>query len=110
MGELASISDKGVVSRLFRNTMQKLLKVTQNAGKAEYSKKSNSMAIDEPADESSPSAIRFLFSLILLHFCHLVIVHCGIQIFINIFLTFVFDEHIWHLPMIYLLYLQGTTT
>uniref|UniRef100_A0A803NT89 RRP12-like protein n=1 Tax=Cannabis sativa TaxID=3483 RepID=A0A803NT89_CANSA len=58
IGEFASISDKGVVSRLFKNTMQKLLKVTQNAGKAEYSKKSDSMAIDEPSDESSPSAMR----------------------------------------------------
>ncbi|PON84609.1 Coatomer beta subunit [Trema orientale] len=58
IGGFASISDKGVVSRLFKNTMQKLLKVTQSAGKAEYSKKSNSMAIDGPSDESSPLAMR----------------------------------------------------
>ncbi|XP_062091199.1 uncharacterized protein LOC133797338 [Humulus lupulus] len=58
IGEFASISDKGVVSRLFKNTMHKLLKVTQNAGKTESSKKSDTMAIDEPSDESSPSAMR----------------------------------------------------
>ncbi|KAM0969999.1 hypothetical protein EV1_017912 [Malus domestica] len=43
IGEFASISDKEVVSRYFRSTLVKLLKVTEEARKAESSRDSNTM-------------------------------------------------------------------
>ncbi|XAR51105.1 hypothetical protein NMG60_11005643 [Bertholletia excelsa] len=46
IGEFASISDKTVVTRFFKSTMQKLLKVTQEASKTESSNTSNLMQID----------------------------------------------------------------
>lgn len=58
ISELASISDKEVVSRFFKSTMQKLLKVTQAAGKPENSRNSSSMQIDHASNESSPSLLR----------------------------------------------------
>ncbi|RWR79461.1 hypothetical protein CKAN_00803300 [Cinnamomum micranthum f. kanehirae] len=54
----ASISDKKVVKRFFTNTMQKLLKVTQEAVKIDQSTKSNSMQIDGSNHEISPSLAR----------------------------------------------------
>ncbi|XP_062143407.1 uncharacterized protein LOC133851110 isoform X1 [Alnus glutinosa] len=56
--ELASISEKKVVSSFFSDTMQKLLKVTQEARKPENSRNSNSRQIDHASDESSPSLLR----------------------------------------------------
>lgn len=57
IGEISSISDKNVVSRFFQSTMQKLLKLTQEARKVEL-KVSNSMQIDDPTNASSPSFMR----------------------------------------------------
>lgn len=56
--EFASISDNGEVSRVFKTTMQKLLKVTQEAGKPENSRNSNSMRIDDVSNEGSLSLLR----------------------------------------------------
>ncbi|KAJ7979205.1 RRP12-like protein [Quillaja saponaria] len=56
--DIASISDKDVVSRLFKSTMQKLLKVTQEAGKVENTRNSNSMQIDNSSNNMSPSLVR----------------------------------------------------
>lgn len=68
IGELASISEKEVVSRFFKSTMQKLLKVTQEAGKSENSRSSNSRQIDHASNESSPSLLRCsFFSFFLLY-------------------------------------------
>ncbi|KAL3532733.1 hypothetical protein ACH5RR_006254 [Cinchona calisaya] len=58
IGELASVSEKEVVARFFRTTMQKLLKVTQKAGKAENSRNSNSMQVDNSSGESSLTSAR----------------------------------------------------
>ncbi|KAL6974644.1 hypothetical protein U1Q18_028827, partial [Sarracenia purpurea var. burkii] len=63
IGEFASIADKEVVTRFFKTTMQKLLKVTQEAAKAEAAKadnsqRSNLMPIDNSSDESSLSLVR----------------------------------------------------
>ncbi|GFP87210.1 rrp12-like protein [Phtheirospermum japonicum] len=58
IGELASISDKEVVTWFFKKTMQKLLKVTQEAGKSRNSKDSNSMQVDNSSDEGSLSTAR----------------------------------------------------
>lgn len=55
ISELASISERDVVSRFFKSTMQKLLKVTQEAGKPQSS---NSMQIDYTSNGSSPSLLR----------------------------------------------------
>lgn len=52
IGEFASIADKGVVSRLFKNTMHKLLKVTKEAGKLQNT---TSMEVDNSSDEPSLS-------------------------------------------------------
>jgi ribosomal RNA-processing protein 12 len=59
--ELASIPDKKVVSIFFNNTMQKLLKFTQEATKPENSRNSNSRQIDHASNESSPSLLRYSF-------------------------------------------------
>lgn len=56
--ELASIADKEIVTRFFRNTMQKLLKVTQEAGNAETSRNSNTMEIDNSSNGSSLALVR----------------------------------------------------
>lgn len=53
IGELASISDKVVVSRFFKITMQKLLKVTLEAHRKENSSSSNSMQVDNSSSEGS---------------------------------------------------------
>ncbi|GAV70952.1 NUC173 domain-containing protein [Cephalotus follicularis] len=58
IGEFASIADKEVVSRLFKKTMHRLLAVTQEAGKAENLRNSNSMSIDNSSKESSTSFLR----------------------------------------------------
>ncbi|KAK0572072.1 hypothetical protein LWI29_025683 [Acer saccharum] len=58
IGEIASIADKEVVSRHFKRTMHGLLGATQEAGKAERSKKSGSMQIDDSSNENSPSLLR----------------------------------------------------
>nr|DAD45608.1 TPA_asm: hypothetical protein HUJ06_003838 [Nelumbo nucifera] len=60
IGELASISDKDLVEKFFKTTMQKLLKVTQEAQahKAKQLRNSSSMQIDNSANESSPSLLR----------------------------------------------------
>lgn len=56
IGELASISEKPVVARFFKTTMQKLLKVTKEvASKAENS---NSMQVDGSSEENSLSLAR----------------------------------------------------
>ncbi|CAL5400272.1 unnamed protein product [Camellia sinensis] len=58
IGEFASISDKAVVTRFFKTTMQKLLKVTQEACKAESSRSSNQMQMDNSSNENSLSLAR----------------------------------------------------
>ncbi|KAK6147593.1 hypothetical protein DH2020_018505 [Rehmannia glutinosa] len=58
IGELASISDKEVVTRFFKKTMQKLLKVTQEAGKSRNSKNPNFMQVDNSSNEGSLSTAR----------------------------------------------------
>ena len=57
ISEFASIAEKDVVSRFFKTTMQKLLKVTQDAGGAESSR--NSMQIDGSISDNSLSRARF---------------------------------------------------
>ncbi|KAK6139545.1 hypothetical protein DH2020_026714 [Rehmannia glutinosa] len=58
IGELASISDKEVVTWFFKKTMQKLLKVTQEAGKSRNSKNPNFMQVDNSSNEGSLSTAR----------------------------------------------------
>ncbi|KAI3713354.1 hypothetical protein L1987_71931 [Smallanthus sonchifolius] len=58
IGEFASIADKGVVSRLYKNTMNKLLKVTEEAGKMQNTKGSSSMEIDNSSNDTSLSLTR----------------------------------------------------
>ncbi|KAH7851415.1 hypothetical protein Vadar_011301 [Vaccinium darrowii] len=58
IGELASIAEKKFVSRIFKDRMMRLLKVTQEAGKAENSRSSNLMQIDNSSNESSLSLER----------------------------------------------------
>ncbi|GAA0164038.1 hypothetical protein LIER_19765 [Lithospermum erythrorhizon] len=58
LGELASISDKAVVSWFFKITMKKLLKVTLEAHKPENSSSSNSMQVDNSSSENSSSSSR----------------------------------------------------
>ncbi|KAE8687580.1 hypothetical protein F3Y22_tig00111013pilonHSYRG00174 [Hibiscus syriacus] len=63
IGEFASIAHVNVVRTLFKKTMLRLLKVTQEAGMAEASK-NNSMQVDESSSESSLSLQRMrLFDL-----------------------------------------------
>jgi ribosomal RNA-processing protein 12 len=50
--EFSSIADKEVVKRIYLKTMQKLLAVTQKATKAENSRDSNSMRIDDSSNDS----------------------------------------------------------
>ncbi|OVA08308.1 putative domain NUC173 [Macleaya cordata] len=57
ISEFASIADKAIVKRFFTRTMQRLLKVTQEAVKAEQPKNSSSMQVDS-ANESSPQLER----------------------------------------------------
>lgn len=62
ISEVASISDKEVVSKFFKRTMKRLLNVTRVAGKAEYARKSSAMQIDDSSDERSASVMRlFIF-------------------------------------------------
>lgn len=56
--EVASILDKEVVSLFFRKTMNKLVKVTQEANKSKSSKNSNLMQIDNSSNDGSLSAAR----------------------------------------------------
>lgn len=56
IGEFASIAEGDVVLRFFKTTMQKLLKVTQDAGGAENSR--NSMQIDGSTSDNSLSRAR----------------------------------------------------
>ncbi|XP_070037346.1 uncharacterized protein [Nicotiana tomentosiformis] len=56
--ELAPIADKEEVRKFFMKTMRELLKVTQESGKAEKARSSNSMQIDDSSSESSPSLKR----------------------------------------------------
>ncbi|KAL4578650.1 hypothetical protein LXL04_014778 [Taraxacum kok-saghyz] len=58
IGEFASIADKGIVSSFFKATMQKLLKVTEEAGKVQNTKNSNSMETDNSSVENSLSQTR----------------------------------------------------
>ncbi|PIN20064.1 hypothetical protein CDL12_07250 [Handroanthus impetiginosus] len=58
IGELASILDKEVVTWFFKKTMQKLLNVTQEAGKSRNSKSSDLMQVDNSPNESSLSTAR----------------------------------------------------
>ncbi|KAL0338857.1 UNVERIFIED_CONTAM: RRP12-like protein [Sesamum angustifolium] len=58
IGELASISDKELVTWFFKKTMQKLLKVTQEAGKSRSSKNSNLMQVDNSSHDGSLSTAR----------------------------------------------------
>ncbi|KAL2487567.1 ARM repeat superfamily protein [Forsythia ovata] len=53
IGELASISDKEVVTRIFNRTIKKLLKVTQLAVKSGTSRNSNVMQVDKSSSEGS---------------------------------------------------------
>ncbi|KAK8660682.1 hypothetical protein V6N13_051597 [Hibiscus sabdariffa] len=57
IGEFASIAHVNVVRTLFKKTMQRLLKVTQEAGMAEASK-NYTMQVDESSPESSLSLQR----------------------------------------------------
>ncbi|KAL4572212.1 hypothetical protein LXL04_018982 [Taraxacum kok-saghyz] len=58
IGEFASIADKRIVSKFFRMTMEKLLKVTEEAGKVQSTKNSNSMETDNSSVENSLSQTR----------------------------------------------------
>jgi hypothetical protein len=67
--EFSSIADKEVVKRIYLKTMQKLLAVTQKATKAENSRDSNSMRIDDSSNDSrlaffSLYCFVFLFNVI----------------------------------------------
>ncbi|XP_054821263.1 uncharacterized protein LOC129320102 isoform X2 [Prosopis cineraria] len=55
IGEIASISDRAVTSKLFKSTMLELLKVTQKAGKADNA---NSVQVDGSSNNVSPSVVR----------------------------------------------------
>jgi ribosomal RNA-processing protein 12 len=50
--EFSSIADKEVVKRIYLKTMQKLLAVTQKATKADNSRDSISMRIDDSSNDS----------------------------------------------------------
>ncbi|KAL7096137.1 hypothetical protein ACP275_10G064800 [Erythranthe tilingii] len=58
ISELASISDKKVVTLFFKKTMQNLLKLTKEAGIQRNSSKSDSMQIDNSSHEDSLSTAR----------------------------------------------------
>ncbi|XWS17532.1 hypothetical protein CRYUN_Cryun33cG0075300 [Craigia yunnanensis] len=58
IGELSSIAHENVVRTLFKKTMHRLLKVTQEAGIAESSRNNNSMQVDDSSTESSLSLKR----------------------------------------------------
>ncbi|VFQ62697.1 unnamed protein product [Cuscuta campestris] len=58
IGDLASISDKKVVTGFFSSTMRKLLKVTQEASKIECSKDSNAMQVDSSSGKVSLPLMR----------------------------------------------------
>ncbi|KAI9114053.1 hypothetical protein K1719_015304 [Acacia pycnantha] len=55
IGEIASISDRSVMSKLFKSTMVKLLKATQEVIKADNT---SSMQVDESSNNVSPSIVR----------------------------------------------------
>ncbi|KAK8654755.1 hypothetical protein V6N13_107355 [Hibiscus sabdariffa] len=63
IGEFASIAHENVVKTLFKKTMQRLLKVTQEAGLAEASKNNNSMQVDESSKSSLSLQRARLFDL-----------------------------------------------
>ncbi|XP_051150403.1 uncharacterized protein LOC127264880 [Andrographis paniculata] len=63
IGDLASISDRQVVSWIFKRTMQKLLKVTQEAANSNDTKNSNMMQIDSSDDGSRSKGRARLFDL-----------------------------------------------
>nr|XP_048334915.1 RRP12-like protein isoform X2 [Ziziphus jujuba var. spinosa] len=58
ISEFASIADKEVVSKIFKRTMKRLLNVTLVAGKAEHSRNSSSMQVDDSSDQNSASFMR----------------------------------------------------
>ncbi|XWS70113.1 hypothetical protein CRYUN_Cryun03dG0021300 [Craigia yunnanensis] len=58
LGEFASIAYENVVRTLFKKTMHRLLKVTQEAGIAEASRNNNSMEVNDSSVESSLSLER----------------------------------------------------
>ncbi|XWS72308.1 hypothetical protein CRYUN_Cryun02cG0028800 [Craigia yunnanensis] len=58
IGEFASIARENVVRTLFKKTMHRLLKVTQEAGIVEASRNNNSMQVDDSSTESSLSLER----------------------------------------------------
>ncbi|XP_022730989.1 RRP12-like protein isoform X2 [Durio zibethinus] len=58
IGEFASIADENVVRTLFKKTMHRLLKVTQETGMAEASRNNYSMQVDDSSTESSLSLER----------------------------------------------------
>ncbi|KAL8209270.1 hypothetical protein R6Q57_006002 [Mikania cordata] len=58
IGDFATIADKSVVSKLYKNTMNKLLKVTKEAGKIQNIKGSGSMEIDNSSNDTSLSLKR----------------------------------------------------
>ncbi|WOL06526.1 hypothetical protein Cni_G15260 [Canna indica] len=58
--EFASISDKNTVKRVFKATMKKLIKVTQEAVKAKQSNSADSMLVDNSSNGSSLSHARAL--------------------------------------------------
>ncbi|XP_028786933.1 RRP12-like protein [Neltuma alba] len=55
IGEIASISDREVISMLFKRAMLKLFKVTEEARKADNA---SSMHVDESSNNVSPSIVR----------------------------------------------------
>ncbi|KAH8505512.1 hypothetical protein H0E87_012659 [Populus deltoides] len=62
--EFSSIADKEVVKRIYLKTMQKLLAVTQKATKAENSRDSNSMRIDDSSNDSRARLFDLAVSLL----------------------------------------------
>lgn len=64
---LSPIADKAVISRLYKSTMQKLLKVTLEAAKVRDSRKPNSMGSADSSNESSPSVLRSVLHFTLVH-------------------------------------------
>jgi len=78
IGEFASIAEGDVVLRFFKSTMQKLLKVTQDAGGAENFR--NSMQIDGSTSDNSLSRARFSTILSYQHHFLLKYFECSLDI------------------------------
>lgn len=55
IGEIASIADQKVISKLFKRTMVELLEVTVEASKADNT---SSMQVDDSSHNLSPSVVR----------------------------------------------------